>query len=255
MGTNIAGVRAAQLLNHFDNVANIIMCGISGGVPNASKPEEHVRLGDIVVSNIKGIIQYDFVKRSLDERKCIINEIRSSPHRPSASLMEAVGILESDRMLGEYPWEAFIQEGLAHLPWARPDESTDELADSSSPISFLKHPRDPERMPGQPRVFLGPIASSNTLLKDPLYRDDLRDDFGVKAVEMEASGIVDATWHLGVGYLVVRGVCDYCDSHKGDEWQKYAAVAAAAYVRAVLESMPAESCPSDEGHLEGTGRK
>ena len=241
MGTNIAGVRAAQLLNHFDNVANVIMCGISGGVPNVSKPEEHVRLGDIVISNIKGIVQYDFVKRSLDESTVTVNEIWASPHRPSASLMEAVGILESDRMLGQYPWDDFLQEGLVYLSWARPDQSTDKLADSSNPTSFLKHPSDPERRVGHPRVFLGPIASSNTLLKDPLYRDVLRDDFGVRAVEMEASGIVDATWQQEVGYLVVRGVCDYCDSHKGDEWQKYAAVAAAAYVRAVLESMPAES--------------
>jgi nucleoside phosphorylase len=55
---------------------------------------------------------------------------------------------------------------------------------------------------------------------------------------MEGSGIQVATWTHGVGYLVVRGVCDYCDSNKNDVWQRYAAVAAAAYVRALLEVMP-----------------
>ncbi len=54
----------------------------------------------------------------------------------------------------------------------------------------------------------------------------------------EASGIADATWNHEVGYLVVRGICDYCDSHKNDEWQQYAAVVAAAYTRALIESMP-----------------
>ena len=57
---------------------------------------------------------------------------------------------------------------------------------------------------------------------------------------MEASGIVDASWTHGVGYLVVRGICDYCDSLKNDTWQPYAAVAAASFVRSLLESMPAE---------------
>jgi nucleoside phosphorylase len=55
---------------------------------------------------------------------------------------------------------------------------------------------------------------------------------------MEGSGIADATWTHGVGYLVVRGICDYCDGNKNDTWQNDAAMAAAAYVRALLESMP-----------------
>jgi nucleoside phosphorylase len=68
--------------------------------------------------------------------------------------------------------------------------------------------------------------------------DQLRDKFKVKAIEMEASGIANATWNREVGYLVVRGICDYCDSHKNDDWQQYAAVVAAAYTRALIESMP-----------------
>ena len=87
-------------------------------------------------------------------------------------------------------------------------------------------------------MFLGPIASANTLLKDPTKRDALRDQFGARAVEMEGSGIADATWTHGIGYLVVRGICDYCDATKNDTWQMYAAMAAAAYVLALLEAMP-----------------
>jgi len=47
----------------------------------------------------------------------------------------------------------------------------------------------------------------------------LREQFGTRAVEMEGSGVADATWSHGVGYLVVRGVCDYCDANKNDQWQ------------------------------------
>jgi nucleoside phosphorylase len=55
---------------------------------------------------------------------------------------------------------------------------------------------------------------------------------------MEASGIADATWTRNHEYFVVCGICDYCDANKNDLWQPYAAMAAAAYVRALLESIP-----------------
>jgi nucleoside phosphorylase len=60
----------------------------------------------------------------------------------------------------------------------------------------------------------------------------------VKAIEMEGAGVADATWAASLpGYLVVRGICDYCDENKGDAWQPYAAVAAAAVTRAILEGL------------------
>jgi nucleoside phosphorylase len=244
MGTNLAAVRATLLLAHFP-VEAIIMCGIAGGIPHPAKPGDHVRLGDIVVSNVKGVVQYDFVKRSIGgEEREVIEEVRSSSHRPDPWLTEAVDLLESDRHLGRHLWEAVLSDGLGSLGWTRPEESTDKLASAADPSLLVAHPQDAERRPGHPRVFLGPIASANTLLKDPVRRDALRDRFGAKAVEMEASGIVDATWTRGVGYLVVRGICDYCDSNKGDAWQRYAALAAAAYVRALLESMPGSAAAS-----------
>lgn len=238
IGNNLAAHRAGFLLSHFPKV-DVIMCGIAGGIPYPFRPAEHVRLGDIVVSSQKGVVQYDFVKRKIGRKRTEVpEEIRASPHRPSSVLLEAVRILEANMHLRERPWEVMLSEVLARLFWVRPDASTDVLADTSKAGKIVPHPEDAERRQGQPRVFLGPIGSANTLLKDPAKRDALRDQFGVKAVEMEGSGIQDATWIHGVGYLVVRGICDYCDANKNDLWQKYAAVAAAAYVRVLLESMP-----------------
>ena len=37
--------------------------------------------------------------------------------------------------------------------------------------------------------------------------------------------------------LVIRGICDYSDSHKNKEWQGYAAMAAAAYAKDLLYRM------------------
>ena len=231
MGNNVASIRANTLLSHFPTVKSIIMCGIAGGIPHPDRPGDHVRLGDVVVSNEKGVVQYDFVKRHPDEAE----EVRAAPRPPSAELLEAVQTLVSDEHFGARPWERGLAEGLALLKWTRPEAATDVLAGASGEVP---HPADPNRRAGLPRVFLGPIASADTLLKDPAKRDALRDQFGAKAVEMEGSGIADATWTHGIGYLVVRGICDYCDRTKNDTWQKYAAMAAAAYVRALLESMP-----------------
>jgi nucleoside phosphorylase len=233
MGNNIAATRASLLLEHFSNVKSIIMVGIAGGVPNPDKVDDHVRLGDIVVSNENGIIQYDLIKQEIQE----ITH-RNPPRPPSASLLEAVKYLEAEEILGNRPWEKHIDQALSIVKAFRPSEDTDVLYCSDSQEEIIRHPEDPKRIKDQPRVFAGPIASANILQKDPKARDKLRDKFGVKAVEMEASGIADATWNHEVGYLVVRGICDYCDSHKNDEWQQYAAVVAAAYTRALIESMP-----------------
>jgi hypothetical protein len=34
--------------------------------------------------------------------------------------------------------------------------------------------------------------------------------------------------------LVIRGICDYSDSHKTKTWQGYAALAAAAYAKQII---------------------
>lgn len=233
MGTNIAATRATLLLEHFPTINSIIMVGIAGGIPYPEKRDEHVRLGDVVVSNQGGVVQYDF-----DKETNTGTIYRNPPRPPSATLLEGVRLLEAGEIKGYRPWLRFIDEAIRLLHVTRPPTKTDILASSVNPKERIRHPKDPKRKKDQPRVFLGPIASANKLLKNPLKRDELRDRFGAKAVEMEGSGIADATWNHEAGYLVVRGICDYCDSNKGDDWQAYAAIVAAAYTRALLESIP-----------------
>lgn len=38
--------------------------------------------------------------------------------------------------------------------------------------------------------------------------------------------------------LVIRGICDYADSHKNKIWQPYAAATAAAYAKELLHTIP-----------------
>ena len=89
MGNNIAASRATMLLEHFPSVNSIIMVGIAGGIPYPEKPSEHVRLGDIVVSDQRGVIQYDFDKETITE-----TIFRYPPRPPSAFLLEGVRLLK-----------------------------------------------------------------------------------------------------------------------------------------------------------------
>ncbi|KAK4031198.1 hypothetical protein C8A01DRAFT_21548, partial [Parachaetomium inaequale] len=38
--------------------------------------------------------------------------------------------------------------------------------------------------------------------------------------------------------LVIRGICDYADSHKNDRWQRYASATAAAFGKKLLSYVP-----------------
>ena len=232
MGNIIAALRASLMLEHFPNVTSIIMTGIAGGIPYPKEPNEHVRLGDIVVSDHRGVVQYDLISDKITEK-----EHRFPPRPPSSSLLEAVRLLEASEIEGKRPWLKYIDFGVDKLKFHRPPKVKDILFGSENPDDVVQHPHDQKRIDGQPRVFYGPIASANRLLKNPLKRDELREKFKVKAVEMESSGIADATWNREIGYLAIRGICDYCDSNKGDDWQEYAAVIAAAYTRALIESI------------------
>lgn len=227
-GNNNAAIRASQLLNHFPSVRHVIMCGIAGGVPRRGDVEHDVRLGDIVVSNRNGVVQYDLIK----ERPDRTHEHIYPPRPPGAELLGAVRHLLTEEELGRHPWEAFLARGQVMRHGSRPADNLDAQGE------LIEYPPDRERKQGLPRVFHGTIAAANNLLRNSEHRDYLSRTFAVKAVEMESSGIADATWTDSAGYLVVRGICDYCDERKGDLWQGAAAVAAAAYVRALIESMP-----------------
>ncbi len=227
MGNNIAATRASLLLEHFPNIKSIIMVGIAGGVPNPNKVDDHVRLGDIVVSNENGVIQYDFIKQEIREithrnpprpptnpnkvddhvrlgdivvsnengviqYDFIKQEIREITHRnpprpPSASLLEAVRYLEAEEILGGRPWDKYIDQSLSVLKTTRPSEDKDTLYSLDNQEEVIQHPEDSKRIKDQPRVFIGPIASANILQKDPKARDELRNNFKVKAIEMVAA--------------------------------------------------------------------
>lgn len=71
-------------------------------------------------------------------------------------------------------------------------------------------------------------------MKDAIERDRLSADLGGPiCFEMEAAGMAMMMKHFGC--IVIRGISDYSDSHKNDIWQPYAAAAAAAFAKEMLQ--------------------
>lgn len=83
-----------------------------------------------------------------------------------------------------------------------------------------------------PIIHYGTIGSGNCVIKDGRTRDKLAQESDILCFEMEAAGLMNR-----FPILVVRGICDYCDSFKHKGFQGYAALAAAAYAKDLLSNM------------------
>ncbi|KAI9775383.1 MAG: hypothetical protein M1839_001238 [Geoglossum umbratile] len=71
-------------------------------------------------------------------------------------------------------------------------------------------------------------------MKDGTTRDTLSSELGgVLCFEMEAAGLMN-----NFPCLVIRGICDYADSHKNKKWQPHAAATAAACAKELLSVIP-----------------
>jgi nucleoside phosphorylase len=67
---------------------------------------------------------------------------------------------------------------------------------------------------------------------------------------MEAAGLMN-----GFPCLVIRGISDYADKQKNDDWQRYAAATAAAFAKELLQyldSAEVEMSPKLEEVLDNS---
>ncbi|KAI1092788.1 nucleoside phosphorylase domain-containing protein [Rostrohypoxylon terebratum] len=81
----------------------------------------------------------------------------------------------------------------------------------------------------RPHVYFGAFGSADKVMKSSTERDRLVKELGIVALEMEGGG----AWGT-VPCVIIKGVCDYSDSHKNKVWQPYAAATAACCCKAFL---------------------
>jgi nucleoside phosphorylase len=235
-GTDSAAHGEAHLVRSFPSVDQVVMVGIAAGVPRPKAPARHVRLGDIAAGTWN-VVDFDHVTDTPDGP-----ERRQEFPRRGALLATRVKVLAADEIHGARPWEAELDRLIAAAPaFARPADETDELFSGDDDFAEpVPHP-GPElsgHRPGRPKVHEGRIGSADRSMRNAAARDALAAEHNLIAIEMEGAGIGRGSHADGRDWFVVRGISDYGDRWTTSTWRRYAAAAAAAYVRALLAVCP-----------------
>ncbi|CAG8929164.1 unnamed protein product [Penicillium salamii] len=232
-GTNNAAIVMTNLQRTFPAIRACFMVGIGGGVPTKAD----VRLGDIVVGT--RVMQCDLGKVLADGQL----QRTAIPRILDHSLGGLVSTVRSKHELSPNRVLSILEQRLREQPaYARPD-LPDRLFDAAydhETLSGSCEGCDPSKLvPRGTRasnevvIHYGAIASGNQVMRDGKTRDIIARQLDIICFEMEAAGLMDI-----LPCLAIRGICDYSDSHKNKEWQRYAAATAAAYARELLEELP-----------------
>ncbi|KAL2843164.1 hypothetical protein BJY01DRAFT_197576 [Aspergillus pseudoustus] len=256
-GTVSAARVVNQMLATFKRIKFGLMVGIGGGAPS----EKHdIRLGDVVVGSpmglLGGVVQYDFgktVQKGRFQRTGMLN-------KPPEVLLTALSNLQARHLMEGHKVESKIDEMMRKHPvmsfqYARPavdclyradyehpeNQPTCAVCDAAQAIQ-----RAPRLSVSQMWIHYGLIASGDQVVKHGRMRDQLREELDVLCFEMEAAGLIDS-----LPCLVIRGISDYADSHKNDLWQGYAAAAAAAYAKELMQVIPV--AVNDRQHTRVSG--
>ncbi|EPS44771.1 hypothetical protein H072_1200 [Dactylellina haptotyla CBS 200.50] len=240
-GTIPVAVVASHMQSSFPSLRYYLMVGIGGGVPNPNKTVD-IRLGDIVVSKptgtFPGVVQYDYGKTLAGgcfERVGTLN-------KPAPDLLAAALQVHPDR-ISNLISEVKRRDSKNSIKFAHPGREQDQLfqADYHHNGENTCDNCDADRRVirssrgnNEPVVHYGLIGSGNQVMKDGRTRDKVAQQCGgIYCFEMEAAGLMDA-----FPSIVVRGICDYSDSHKNKHWQGYAAATAAAYAKLLVSALP-----------------
>ncbi|RAL04481.1 purine and uridine phosphorylase [Aspergillus ibericus CBS 121593] len=231
MGIGAAATVGEGLRRTFAGVRWGVLVGVGGGVScfhsgeGGRKGGKEVRLGDVVVGvpggGWGGVVQYDLGNgegqlnappEKLLGYVTMVNCLMRNPKVERNCLEEILGELGE-----EYAYPGHVEDRLF---------CSGEKRESTLPV-----------------VHVGTIASGNTVIGDGVTRDRICSRYkgSILCFEMEAAGLVNT-----LPCLVIRGISDYADVHKNDEWRLRAVAAAASYAKALILHIPPEEVPHQE---------
>jgi nucleoside phosphorylase len=254
-GNNPAATVVAQMRMTFPNLKFGVLVGIGGGVP-VKTDNGMIRLGDVVVSKPagehSGAVQYDHGKVRAGEfertgilappPRVLLSAAQDLAAKRARSSTDPVQdnikrINTNIRGLRKYKHPGTAKDHLykadyIHLKLGLPCDKCG--CDSSKRVQRpAEEDEDDDDDGSYIVVHRGTIASGEVVIKDAMLRDKLAEEHGILCFETEAAGAL-----ADFPCLVIRGISDYCDSHKDDQWHGYAAAAAAAYSRQLFFHMP-----------------
>ncbi len=203
MGNVQAAIATTQAIDVWDP-GLVLLCGITAGISDEVPTWNSKWLGDLLIAD--QVLAYE-------PGKLVDGEVQ----RRYEVLRPAFHLLEASRNLPVETWALSAKR-------ARPDGSSSRVL---------------------PKVHTGVVASGEKVIADAGFADELKSDWSQLAgIEMEGYGTALATYQAETApaMLLVKGICDWADSDKNDDWQEYAADIAATFVSALLKntSFPAQ---------------
>ncbi|RDW79208.1 uncharacterized protein DSM5745_06060 [Aspergillus mulundensis] len=263
-GVAAAASIAESMLHSFPNIRFGLMVGIGGGAPTS---KQDIRLGDVVVSSSRGndhggVSFYDLGKELQDEDFRPTGFLNQAPRVLRTALAGVQTLHEEEgHQLQENIRLALERNPRLRKKYARPNPTSDRLYQSDFVHRESERSCDelcsddrviirPERGDDidDPVIHYGLIASGSKLVRNATFRDKLAAKQGILCFEMEAAGLRNL-----FPCLVIRGICDYSDSHKNKQWQGYAAMTAAAYARDLLNQIIPQQVQAEQRASEILG--
>ncbi|KKK24026.1 hypothetical protein ARAM_005927 [Aspergillus rambellii] len=263
MGKGSAASVASSLRVSYTGVHLALLVGICGGVPSISN-DQKIFLGDVIISD--AVIEYDFGRQYSGgfQRKTGVKETLARPDQEIRSLLNGLRADKTSREIESQILEYLhvIQQG--DKKWNHPQiddilfrachlhkhynhsieccclqsdsfdsicenalkENCNDLGCDNEEIIRCRKPSENARV----SAYIGTVASADTVMKSGQHRDSISQKEGVIGFETVGAGVWD-----NIPCIIIKGVCDYADSHKNNLWQAYAAATGAAAAKAFLE--------------------
>ncbi|EJT73741.1 hypothetical protein GGTG_07597 [Gaeumannomyces tritici R3-111a-1] len=256
-----SGHLASQLFRTFPAIRITLLVGIGGGIPSSpphANPLQDIHLGDVVVgyplSGNPPSIYYAYGRFKPGGREVLDKGRMEYPDRRALSGLD---VLISDYEFDPEEVRARLSEQLKRLrdnkrhghKFRLPPPDSDKLfksdnhhqgdwgdCDKCHGLELVKRPprQDEDR---ETLVFhRGMVAIGDQVIRDGEERERIRElcDGFARCVDMVAAGV-----EINRKCLIIRGISNYADSHKNDEWKQCAAGHAAAFARQLLCTIPA----------------
>ncbi|EHK40497.1 hypothetical protein TRIATDRAFT_153453, partial [Trichoderma atroviride IMI 206040] len=252
--STLAAEIVSNMAYSFPKIQLRLIVGVGGGAPQPEPdPKKDIRLGDVVVGFPNGenncVVQWE---KSTGEEGSFV--VTCHLNGPPPVFIEAIEELKSVHAAENGTMQRYIDEAIqSNSPgmetFKYPGLEKDRLfrsgyihkavkpksADGCAACDREKIIERTTREPSHVMVHYGQIASSNKAMKASKKRDSLRKEWGVLCFEMEAAGLTN-----DLPFLLIRGICDYSDSHKNNEWRPFASLTAAAYSKDLLMVLPSQ---------------
>ena len=251
-----AGNTCTRLLGTFQKVDFVFIVGVAGGIPHYTDYNKHVRLGDVVISSADQNRQHltNGDSHKADKPYCYVysNSDDFKTYFPVNPCLQEIAKSLQAPIENKKPWEAYFNEGLAHLKdkietdFTRPPANTDKLYMNigNRDVIEVQHPQPQDSVDSNEaptmRIHLGPIGSGYDLIKSDTLRTEFSKKHGLVATDVELNSVLDSVvGNCRDSFLVVKGISDYKDGTTTKKWQNYASLSAASVMKAIVCAMDA----------------